>query len=57
LDDVARKNVIPAVRTIPHESETIRRLLDAKQIAIVGAMYDVASGEIEFFTEEAIGLI
>ena len=57
VDDVARKNVIRAVQTIPEESETIRRLLEAKQIAIVGAMYNVASGEIQFFTEEAIGLI
>lgn len=56
VDDVARKNVIRAVQTIPEESETIRRLLEAKQIAIVGAMYDVASGEIQFFTEDAIGL-
>lgn len=56
VDDVARKNVVHAVQLIPRESATIRRLLEAKQIAIVGAMYDVVSGEIEFFTEQAIGL-
>lgn len=56
VDDVARRNVIHAVNLIPHESETIRQLLEQKKIAIVGAMYDVTSGEIEFLLEHAIGL-
>jgi len=40
---------------IPQESATIQRLLDSKRIAIVGAMYDVVSGEIDFLSDQAIG--
>ncbi len=56
VDEVAKKNVIHAVNLIPQESATIQRLLDSNRIAIVGAMYDVVSGEIEFLTDQAIGL-
>lgn len=56
VDSVAQKNVALAVRRIPQESETIRRLIETKQVAIVGAMYDVVSGEIQFFLDDAIGL-
>ena len=56
VDEVARRNVAQAVQHIMKESQTIRKLVDAKRVAIVGAMYDVVSGEIQFFTEEAIGL-
>lgn len=56
VDGIARKNVVHAVHLIPRESETIRRLVEAKQVAIVGAMYDVVRGDIEFFTKDAIGL-
>jgi carbonic anhydrase/SulP family sulfate permease len=56
VDQVAQKNVALAVRRIPQESETIRRLIEAKQVAIVGAMYNVVSGEIQFFLDDAIGL-
>ena len=56
VDIVAKRNVALAVRQIPQECETIRRLIEAKQVAIVGAMYDVVSGEIQFFLDDAIGL-
>lgn len=56
VDAVARRNVAHAVHLIPKESSTIRRLIEAERIAIVGAMYDVVTGEISFFTEDAIGL-
>ncbi len=50
-DEVARKNVLHAVTLIYQESSTIRKLIDQKRIAIVGAMYDVATGSIEFLPE------
>lgn len=56
IDDVARRNVIHAVKLIPHESETIQQLLREGKIAIVGAMYNVTTGEIEFLMDHAIGL-
>ena len=56
VDDVARRNVIHAVRMLPEQSVTLSDLLARKRIAIVGALYDVASGEIDFLMDEAIGL-
>ncbi len=50
-DEVARKNVLHAVALIPRNSSTIRKLIDEKRIAIVGAMYDVTTGSIEFLPE------
>jgi len=56
VDQVARKNVIRSVQLIAQESATINRLLEDGKTAIVGAMYDVVTGDIEFLTENAIGL-
>lgn len=47
-DDVARKNVLHAVGLIRQESQTIDQLVKQGRIAIVGAMYDVTTGVIEF---------
>ena len=48
VDAVARRNVSRAVETALRESETLDRLVGEGRIAIVGAMYDVATGGIEF---------
>lgn len=48
VDEVARANVRRSVRQILEVSVAIRRLVEHKQIAVVGAMYDVVSGNIEF---------
>lgn len=56
IDDVARRNVISVVQQIAHESETMARLLAAGRIAIVGVLYDVSSGSMEFLTDHALGL-
>ena len=50
-DAVARKNVLHAVNLIPQSSTTIQKLIEQNRIAIVGAMYDVTSGSIEFLPE------
>ena len=34
------------------QSDTLRRLEEQGRIAIVGGMYDIASGRIEFFTSD-----
>ncbi len=49
-DGVARKNVRHAVQLIPDQSHTLRHLLEQGKIAIVGAMYDVATGKVEVLT-------
>lgn len=50
-DLVAKKNVINAVNRILEQSNTIRRLVDEGRVAVVGALYDVATGQIEFLTD------
>lgn len=56
VDQVARRNVIHVVQRIAEQSSTIRKLVDDGRIAIVGALYDVGTGAMEFLLDEAIGL-
>jgi carbonic anhydrase/SulP family sulfate permease len=51
VDGVARGNVARVVETILEQSETLRGLVRDGRIAVVGAMYDVATGDIEFLPE------
>ncbi len=55
-DEVAKLNVTRVVEQIVEESQAIQRLVQSKRVAVVGAMYDVASGSIEFFEASAHGL-
>jgi carbonic anhydrase/SulP family sulfate permease len=48
VDDVARANVARTVETILQESRMLSRLVRDGKIAIVGAMYDVVTGDILF---------
>ena len=52
VNSVAERNVSHSVQRILSESDTIRRLVLERRIAVVGAMYDVVTGHIEFFPEE-----
>jgi carbonic anhydrase/SulP family sulfate permease len=56
VDDVARRNVLGVVRRIVEESETIRGLVEQQRIAVVGVLYDVGTGKMDFMLDEAIGL-
>lgn len=49
VDAVARRNVLRVVAEMREQSRTLDHLVRENQIAIVGAMYDVITGEIEFF--------
>lgn len=51
VDAVARRNVLRAVGEVVQNSRTIRELAREGRVAVAGAIYDVASGEIEFLTE------
>ncbi len=48
IDEVARRNVERVVQVLLQESDTIRRLAGEGRVAVAGAMYDIASGDIEF---------
>jgi carbonic anhydrase len=48
VNEVARRNVVRVVQTIRAQSRTLDLLAAERRILIVGAMYDVTSGEIEF---------
>lgn len=48
VESVARENVRRTVAGIAERSEVLRELRDTGAIEIVGAMYDVSSGSVEF---------
>ena len=52
MDEVARRNVRNTLTSIPEQSRSLRRLIDAHDIMLCGAMYDVKGGGVEFFTED-----
>lgn len=56
VDTVARGNVRHVVREVVATSGTLRRLVDEGKLAVVGVLYDVTSGRMEFMTDDAIGL-
>ncbi len=51
IDTIARRNVARAVTQMREQSPTLEALVRDQRIAIVGAMYDVVSGKIEFLPE------
>lgn len=53
VDSVARSNVLRAVQQITEQSRTISTLVRTGRIAVVGAMYDVATGQVELVSDEA----
>ncbi|RLS58307.1 MAG: sulfate transporter [Planctomycetota bacterium] len=49
VNAIARRNVSLSVERIQQQSHTIQKLVAEGRVEVVGAMYDVASGHIEFF--------
>jgi carbonic anhydrase/SulP family sulfate permease len=56
VNEVAERNVLRVVERVVQESPTLERLVRQNRLAVVGAMYDVATGEIRFLADKAIGL-
>ncbi|QGQ25223.1 sulfate transporter [Gimesia benthica] len=52
VDEVARRNVYRSVHEISARSQVIRDLVQTGKVMVVGALYDVKSGKMEFLTEE-----
>ncbi|MDX2251060.1 MAG: SulP family inorganic anion transporter [Nitrospira sp.] len=51
-DSVARENVMRVVKELRQQSRTLDSLVQERRIAIVGAMYDVVTGNVEFVIED-----
>ncbi len=51
IDAVARRNVARVVRQMCEQSPTLDSLVRENHVVIVGAIYDVVSGKIEFLSE------
>lgn len=54
VDEVAKRNVLRTVHQIAERSPAVQQAIDAKQVMIVGALYDIESGEIEFMLEQSL---
>ena len=53
VDDVARHNVQRTVNEVISRSTVIREAVESGQARVVGAVYDVKFGQIEFIDEDA----
>lgn len=51
VNDAARRNVLRVVESLRQESRTLDQLVQNGRIAILGAMYDVASGDLELLEQ------
>ena len=49
IDLISKENVKNVLKNIPKKSKIIRDLVKDKIIIIVGAMYDVSSGKVDFY--------
>ena len=54
-NEMARRNVIRTMRVIRERSATLDRLVLEGKIAIVGCLYDVSSGRVNFFQSSQAG--
>lgn len=53
VNDVARRNVARAAAMMLQQSRTLDGLVRDGRVAVVGVMYDVATGDIDFLTDAA----
>jgi len=49
VDDVARRNVQRTMAIIRQQSEPLNKMIHEGQLAVVGGLYDVSTGEVTFF--------
>lgn len=56
IDEVACRNVLAVVNGIVERSPALAKLVEERRIAIVGAVYDVRTGHMQFLTDTALGL-
>lgn len=51
VDAVARRNVARSVQTILQQSQTLSGLVRDGRVVVVGAMYNIVTGDIDFLTD------
>jgi MFS superfamily sulfate permease-like transporter len=56
IDDIARRNVLAVVNGIVERSPALAKLVEQRRIAIVGAVYDIRTGTMDFLLDDALGL-
>jgi carbonic anhydrase/SulP family sulfate permease len=56
VNEVARANVLRTVEKIVESSEAIRKLVNEGKVAVIGAIYDVVSGDLEFLSPDGASL-
>jgi carbonic anhydrase len=49
VDDVSEENVKLVMKEIRERSPILREMLDKGEISIVGGMYDLNTGKVEFY--------
>jgi len=54
VDAVARRNVLRVVETMLNDSQPIRKLVFEGKVAIVGALYDVTTGDMEYLVSQGV---
>lgn len=54
VESVAEINVRRTVRAVIERSNTIERMIERHEIAVVGAMYDVESGVVSFYDDTLV---
>ncbi len=54
IDEVARRNVLRTVASITQRSEAVRLAVEDGRVMVVGAMYDVATGDIRFLDDKPL---
>lgn len=54
LDDLHRAHILRTIDTIYRESEALRRLVQAGELWLVGGLYHVRSGQVEFFGHNGV---
>ncbi len=52
IEDVAKRNVERTVGEIVDRSHALRRAIDKSDLLVIGAMYNVQTGVIDFFAEK-----
>jgi carbonic anhydrase len=54
VENVSRLNVLHMLSEVPRKSPLLRELVDEGKIILVGAMYDVETGLVNFFDDQII---